>query len=54
MNAKSIANFAAPVFLLLGIGTMLAKYVPGFSVPGSPMEWFVAAAACAIYAGNLK
>ena len=52
MNAKSIANVTAPIFLLLGIGTMIAGFVPGLSVPGSTMEWFVAAVACAIYAGK--
>ncbi len=48
MNIKPIAHGAAGLFLGVAIGAVLAKYIPGLSVPGNPADWAMMAIASAI------
>ena len=48
MNVQSIAKSAAGIFLILAIGAILAKYIPGFSVPGNSDTCAMMAIASAI------
>lgn len=50
MNVKSVATNLAPAFLIVGLLANIDKFIPGFSVPGAPLEWFAAANACALVA----
>lgn len=48
MNIKQIAKGAASVFMVLAIGVVFAKYVPGLSFPGNAQDWAMLAIASAI------
>ena len=48
MNVKQVAKAASSLFIALAIGVVLAKHVPGFSIPGDAQEWAMLAIASAI------
>lgn len=48
MNIQALAKSSAGIFLILAIGVIIAKYVPGLSLPGSADTWAMMAIACAI------
>jgi len=48
MNIKPIAKSAASIFMVLAIGVVIAKYVPGLSFPGNASDWAMLAIASAI------
>lgn len=49
-NLNQFYRTAAPVFLLIGIGTIVDQYIPGLTLPGDPMTWAAFAIACALVA----
>ena len=49
-NLNQFYRTAAPIFLLLGIGTIVDQYIPGLTRPGDPMTWAAFAIACALVA----
>ena len=49
-NLNQIYRTLAPLFLALGIGTVLDQYIPGLTIPGDPMTWAAFAIACALVA----
>ena len=48
MNITQVSKAAASIFMALAIGVVIAKYVPGFSVPGNAQDWALLAIASAI------
>ena len=48
MNIKPIAKSAASIFMALAIGAVIAKYIPGLSIPGNAQDWALLAIASAI------
>ena len=45
MNIAPIAKSAAGIFVILAIGVVIAKYVPGLSFPGNSQDWAMLAIA---------
>lgn len=48
IQLNNLYRTLAPVFLLIGIATVVDNYIPGFTVPGDPMTWAAFAIACAL------
>lgn len=51
INTRTIAVQAAPIFLILGLATIIDGYISGFTVPGNTTDWMIAAVACALVGG---